>query len=140
MHRLMGVGYNYDSASDYDHFWVQNFGWALKADGSEFLPFLIIDRDKASTTSTNVAIYIYGCGCDPSTADWQQMRLRNDGGAWGDWQPFQNNISSWKLNNTPGLRTVEAELKRDAETVILSDSINYTGASTLKIHLPLVVR
>jgi hypothetical protein len=35
---------------------------------------------------------------------------------------------------------VEAELKRDAETVILSDSINYTGASTLKIHLPLVVR
>ena len=134
--RKMGVGYHYESASDFDHYWVQNFGQPYDQNNQPIFP-LIINQDEVSTTSTNVTIYIYGYG-DPAS-EWEQMRLRNDGGAWGSWKPFQNSFS-WTRNNTSGIRTVDAELKWNTDTFIASDSINYTGASTRQIYLPLVVR
>jgi uncharacterized protein YkwD len=110
----IGVGYANQSGSDYYHYWTQDFG---KRNG--VYP-LIINRDAASTDSRNVSLYIYGT--------FEQIRLKNDGGTWGNWQTFQNNLA-WKIANGVGAHTVTAELmKTGSTTVTSSDSIYLTPA------------
>jgi hypothetical protein len=102
--------------------WVQDFG-----SRPDSYP-LIINREATNTASTNVSLYLYG--------NWKQMRLRNDDGSWGDWQPFSHDVS-WTLNNAPGVRTVEAELSDDTRTVSSSDSIELlTSASVPESPTP----
>ncbi len=109
----IGVGYAAVNGSDYTRYWTQDFG---KRRG--VYP-LIINRDAASTGSRNVSLYIYG--------SFQQMRLKNDNGNWGNWQPFQNNVT-WTLGNGVGTRTVTAELKSGSTVVASSDTIDLTVA------------
>lgn len=97
----VGVGYH-------SRVWVQDFS----RDQAAFP--LIINREALTTEQTSVAIYIYG--------SWSEMRLRNDGGAWGDWQPFQTEFT-WQLSATPGQRLVEAELRTGTTTTVSSDGI-----------------
>lgn len=52
------------------------------------------------------------------------MRLRNDDGAWSAWQPFANEVA-WTLNSTPGLRTVDVEMRSGATIKTNSDTITY---------------
>ena len=80
---------------------------------------LIINRDAASTDSRNVSLYIYG--------SFQQMRLKNDNGAWGTWQTFQNNVT-WTIANGVGTHTVTAELKNGSAVVTSSDTIYLSQA------------
>lgn len=102
--------------------WVQDFGTP-----ADTFP-LIINREARDTESINVALYIYGT--------WQQMRFRNDDGAWSDWQPFSHDIV-WTLNNTQGVRTVTVELTDGTRTVSSSDSIELiTGASVPESPTP----
>jgi uncharacterized protein YkwD len=98
----VGVGYH-------SRVWVQDFSRNQAA-----YP-LIINREARNTGQTSVTIYIYGA--------WTEMRLRNDGGAWSDWQPFQTEFT-WELAATPGQRLVEAELRTGATTVVSSDVID----------------
>ncbi len=109
----IGVGYNSIDNSGYYHYWVQDFGHPL----SEYP--LIINRDAASTTDRDVSIYIYG--------NFQQMRLKNDNAAWGNWQTFQNSFP-WTLTGGVGDRTVTAELKTGSTTYTSSDTIYLNGS------------
>ncbi len=84
----IGVGYASVNGSDYGRYWTQDFG-----ERNGVYP-LIINRDAASTDSRHVSLYIYG--------SFQQMRLKNDSGAWGDWQTFQNNVA-WTISNGVGI-------------------------------------
>jgi uncharacterized protein YkwD len=105
------IGVGYASGGAYSHYWVQDFG---RRDG--VYP-LVINREAASTDSRTVDLYIYG--------DWQYIRLRNDDDAWGDWQPFQNQLS-WLLNSGASEHTVWAEIKSGSLTVASNDSIILT--------------
>jgi uncharacterized protein YkwD len=109
----IGVGYAAVSGSKYTRYWTQDFG---RRNG--VYP-LIINRDAASTNSRSVSLYIYGT--------FEQMRLKNESGAWGDWQTFQNTLA-WKIANGVGTHTVTAELKTGSTTVTSSDMIYLTPA------------
>ena len=118
----IGVGYATASGSKYVRYWTQDFGRR-----SGVYP-LIINRDAASTDSRNVSLYIYG--------SFQQMRLKNDGDAWGDWQAFQNAVA-WTLANGVGTHTVTAELKSGSTVVSSSDIIYLTVADAPQLgNLP----
>jgi hypothetical protein len=114
------VGY-YAGGGDYFSYWVQDFGrrWDVYP--------LIIDRDAATTESQEVALYIYG--------DWQEMRLRNDDGAWTDWQPFQP-ATSWTLAAGRGEHAVWAELRAEGRSAASGDSIYLDAASPALNDLP----
>ncbi|HTP10508.1 MAG TPA: CAP domain-containing protein [Anaerolineae bacterium] len=109
----IGIGYATASGSSYYRYWTQDFGQR-----SGVYP-LIINRDAASTDSRHVALYIYG--------SFQQMRLKNDNGAWSDWQTFQNNVA-WIIANGVGTHTVTAELKSGSTVITSSDTIYLTVA------------
>ncbi len=104
----IGVGYYAVSGSTYYHYWTQDFGRR-----SNVYP-LIINRDAERTQSTNVSIYIYG--------SWTQMRLKNDNGSFGAWQPFQASFN-WTIAGGGGTHTVTAELTNGTTTVTTSDTI-----------------
>lgn len=97
----IGVGF-------YDSVWVQDFSRRR-----DYYP-LIINGDAATTTSVNVALYMYG--------EWDEMRLRNDDGSWSEWQPFASEVN-WELNAIPGERVVEAELRTANNSTTTSDTI-----------------
>lgn len=104
----IGVGYYEVSGSTYTRYWTQDFGKR-----SNVYP-LIINRDAERTTSTNVSIYIYG--------SWTQMRLKNDNGSFGAWQPFQASFN-WTIAGGGGTHTVTAELSNGSTTTTTSDTI-----------------
>lgn len=102
--RELGVGF-------YENRWVQDFGTR-----SDVYP-LLINAEARQTDTFDVTLYIYGT--------WQEMRLRNDADAWGEWIPFSSE-TDWTLNAVAGLRTVEVELRSGAKTATSSDSIELT--------------
>jgi hypothetical protein len=53
------------------------------------------------------------------------MRLRNDNGPWGAWQPFSNSFN-WALNWIQGTREVCAQLQSGSITVTTCDTIELT--------------
>ncbi len=110
----IGVGYAEVNGSTYYQYWVQDFG---RRNG--VYP-LIINRDAATTNSQNVSIYIYG--------SWTQMRLKNDNGSWGNWQPFQSSFN-WTIGSGGETHTVAAELNAGTTTVSTSDTIFLIGPS-----------
>jgi uncharacterized protein YkwD len=117
----IGVGYASVSGSTYTRYWTQDFGRR-----SGVYP-LIINRDAASTANRHVSLYIYG--------SFQQMRLKNDSGAWGDWLTFQNNVV-WAISNGVGVHTVTAELKTGSTIVTSSDTIYLSQADPELGNLP----
>ena len=121
----IGIGYANISNSTYHAYWTQDFGRR-----SGVYP-LIVNRDAASTASRSVPIYIYG--------SFQQMRLKNDGDAWGAWQTFSNSFN-WTLNNSIGTHTVAAELKSGSAVVSTSDTIYLSQADPAQLgNLPSAV-
>jgi uncharacterized protein YkwD len=118
----IGVGY-FSGSGDYGSYWVQDFGRR-----SGVYP-LVINREAANTTSTDVSLYIYG--------SFKQMRLKNESGAWSEWQTFQTNMA-WTLSSCNGPKTVTAELKTGATVITSSDSITLAstgqGMCTAPLH------
>ncbi len=120
-HREIGMGYFYRAGDpqDFGHYWVQDFGWP-----SGSYP-LIINREAITTTTRSVSIYLYG--------SFTHMRLKNDNGAYGSWQAFQNSFN-WTLWPGNGVRTVTAELSNNGGASVAatsSDTINLTGQPQL---------
>lgn len=117
----IGVGYSLDANdafpdanAPYRHYWVQNFGT-----NADVFP-VVIENEAATTDSPQVDVYVYGEG-------WAtDMRIRSDEGAWGEWQPFQSELSV-ELPLAEGQHTVEVEL-RDAAGQIRTalDDIYFT--------------
>ncbi|CAM2069084.1 SCP domain-containing protein [Sulfidibacter corallicola] len=98
------------------HYWTQNFG----RNGSTYP--VVINREAYETELTAVELYVYGSG------EFTEMRFRNDGGTWSDWEPFSTDVN-WILNAVNGVREVDAELRRgNGSTVQASDTIVLTQA------------
>ncbi len=104
-YREIGVGY-------FDDHWVQDFG---ERDG--VYP-VIINQEAPETASPDVTLYAYG--------EWSQIRLRSDNGPWSDWRSFESTLP-WSLPTTPGMHTVEAQMRSDASLITSSDTIEYVG-------------
>jgi uncharacterized protein YkwD len=106
-YREIGVGYY--RGGDWGHYWVQDFGQRGDVDP------LVINREAATTDSVYVSLYLYG-------QDWDEVRLRNDDGAWSSWRPFVNALD-WTLPCGMGLHTVQAEMRAGGQTATSSDAI-----------------
>jgi uncharacterized protein YkwD len=106
----IGVGY-WLGDGEWDHYWVQDFGRR-----SDVYP-LVINAEADSTTGKTVRLYIYG-----TTAEWQELRLRNENGEWSPWQAFTNELT-WELASGSGPRTVSVELRGPAGSTTSQDSI-----------------
>ncbi len=104
------IGVGYYLGGSWGSYWVQDFGRR-----TDVYP-LVINREAAQTTSRSVALYIYGSGI------FDQMRLKNENGSFGAWQPFQTELP-WTLSACNGSKTVTAELKNPGTTITSSDSI-----------------
>jgi hypothetical protein len=127
LHREMweiGVGYS-EGSSTYRRHWVQDFGRR-----SGVYP-LVINGEDAATDSRVMFLYAYG--------DWNEIRLRNNDGAWGDWQTFHNTLS-WTLSGASGEQTVWAEMRSGGQAVISNDSIYFTGSGEMSrsVYLPII--
>jgi uncharacterized protein YkwD len=120
----IGVGY-YAGGGDYFRYWVQNFG---RRDG--VYP-LTINREAIATESRNVSLYIYGT--------WDEVRLRNDDGAWSSWLPFQNTMS-WTLGTGRGEHTVWAEMRKSGQSASSSDAIYLDVSLPSLDNLPDAIR
>lgn len=123
-YREFGVGYY--QGGPWSSYWVQDF-----ASRSSSYP-LVIDLEQAATNDPDVDLYLYGTGV------WNEMRLRNDGGNWGDWQPFRSNIQ-WKLDWAQGVHTVSVELRKSGQIsagAASSDSIELTTSGAQLGNLP----
>jgi uncharacterized protein YkwD len=116
----IGVGY-YEGGGAYYRYWVQDFGRR----GGVYP--LIINGDAAETESTDVSLYIYG--------EWEEIRLRNDEGAWSAWMPFQSTMD-WTLQSVGGERTVHAEMRTGSESATSSDTIYLNAALPALGNLP----
>ncbi len=114
----IGAGYYYLASSTYKTYWVQEFGRRFNR-----YP-VIINNEAADTDTPNVELYIYGEG------EWQEMRLRNDGGDWSSWQPFQKRLN-WTLPNTAGEHTVEVKLRSSSVEITSRDKITLTTGASL---------
>jgi uncharacterized repeat protein (TIGR01451 family) len=91
-------------------YWTQNFGRK-----NTTYP-VVIAREAFQVTNSTVDLYVYGTG-------WaQQMRFRNDGGAWSAWQTFAANVS-WVLGSGNGLKTVDCEIKNGTTVYAASDQV-----------------
>lgn len=131
----IGVGYYYQSGDQADirnnlnsdctadtfnngpyyHYWSQDFGAR-----STVFP-VVIEREAHSTTSTSVALYVYGTG-------WaSQMRFSNDGATWSAWQTFNPN-KTWTLSGGGGPKTVYAQIKNSSGTVRQASDTIYLDA------------
>jgi uncharacterized protein YkwD len=104
------IGVGYSQGGSWGTYWVQDFG---KRTGS--YP-LVINREAALANARNVSLYLYGSGV------FQQVRVRNEGGDFTDWQPFQADLP-WTLSVCNGVKSVTAELKNPTFTVVSTDSI-----------------
>ncbi len=104
-YREIGVGF-------FDWYWDENFG-----SRNGVYP-VVINGEASTTDSAQVKLYIYG--------SWTDIRLRNDGGDWSDWQTFSNEID-WQIPAVAGVHTVEVEIRSGSSTYLNSDSIEYTG-------------
>lgn len=100
-YREIGVGYS-------SLYWTQDFTTRYTV-----YP-VVINREARQSTTPDVSLYLYG--------SWTEMRLRNDGGEWSAWQPFQNEVA-WTLTQAGGTRTVDVEMRSDQTTVSSSDTI-----------------
>ncbi len=116
----IGAGF-YQGSGDWGRYWVQNFGRRRNV-----YP-LVINREAATADSPDVSLYIYG--------DWDEIRLRNDGGSWTSWQPFQSTMN-WRLYWSRGERTVWAEMRAGSRTAASSDTIYLTTGSPILGNLP----
>lgn len=126
----LGVGYYLDSADSanvrndldsnctaetfnngpYFRYWTQDFGRR-----SSNYP-VVIEREAYATASRDVDLYLYGAG-------WaQEMRLRNELGAWSPWMPFATDVA-WQLSLGGGVKTVWAEIRNGATVRSASDTI-----------------
>lgn len=100
------------------HYWTQDFGRR-----NDVYP-VVIDREAFTTATRDVDLYLYGTGFA------QEMRLRNEAGAFTAWMPFDATVA-WQLSAAGGVKTVTAEIRNGATVRSASDTILLEGAVTV---------
>ena len=115
------VGIGFDENGTAGRKWVQDFGRR-----SLVYP-VVINKEAKSTGNANVDLYIYGDGI------FDELRIKNEGGAWTNWQPFQKEVN-WNIHPWLGTRTVHVELKHLQSGTIVSseDQIEFNGVAGVK--------
>ena len=110
--REVGVAYVHAPNSEYQDYWVQDFG-----SRSEVFP-LIINLEAVQTATPSVKLYVHG-------GPWaQQARYSNDNQHWTEWEDYQA-TREWTLAPADGRQTVYVELrngkdcKRQTATIAL---------------------
>jgi uncharacterized protein YkwD len=92
------------------HYWTQNFGLR-----NTVYP-VVIEREAYQTATRDVNLYLYGSG-------WaDEMRIRNEDGAWTPWQPFSANLA-WQLSPGGGTKEVFVEIRSGGTVRSTSDTI-----------------
>ena len=89
-------------------YWAQDFGRRAGV-----FP-VVIDGEAPSTPSRRVRVHVYG--------DWRELRVANDGGAFGPWRPFESDFD-WTLGAAVGTRTLTVQMRAGRRTASSSDSI-----------------
>ncbi len=102
-----GVGY-FAGAGTFPSYWAQDFG--VRGDVTP----MVLAGEAATTTQRELDVYVRG--------QWNQIRLRNDSGAWSAWQPFTNSFT-WTIGDGRGRHIVAAELRNGGTTRSTCDSI-----------------
>ncbi len=123
-YREFGVGFS--PGGPFSSYWVQDFGTR-----SDSYP-LVINREAAVTDTPQISLYLYGEGV------WNEMRLRNDSGAWTGWRAFAKNVD-WTLDWTQGVHTVSVEFRKTGQTTAAassSDTIDLTTNGAALGNLP----
>jgi hypothetical protein len=117
--REAGGGYAYSQTAYYHRYWTLDFGARNDAQGDAVYP-VVINNEAWSTTALDVNLYVYGEG-------WAtEMRFRNEGGAWSNWQPFRC-TKAWTLSAEKGSPAVVYAQVRAGSTIVESSDI---------IHIP----
>lgn len=108
----------------YYHYWVQMFGTRTTV-----YP-LVIEGEAWQTSSGNVDLYLYAPGTGV------QMRFSNDGVTWSTWEAYDA-ASTWSLAAGDGLRTVFAQVRNTAGTVVSTgcDRIWRTGGGGTELYV-----
>jgi uncharacterized protein YkwD len=96
--REIGVGFARNAKSTYGRYWVQVFC------GRDSVYPIVINLDAYSTSQADVTLYIHG----PKNAE--RMRIRNNSGDFGPWQPYRSNLN-WRLGGSSGKQRVEVEVE-----------------------------
>ncbi len=140
--REIGVGFYFDAADvgnvrqdndgncvtdsfnngPYQEYWTQNFGTR-----NSVFP-MIINQEAYETDQIEVDLFLYGQGV------MTEIRLRNDGGSFTSWMPFDAN-PMWELNPVDGTRTVTVEM-RNAAMQIFSASDTIELANFFSCDMP----
>jgi uncharacterized protein YkwD len=95
-------------------YWAQDFGRRRGV-----FP-VVIDGEAPTTPSRLVHVHAYG--------DWMEMRVANDGGAFGPWRPFASDFD-WTLDAAAGTRTVTVQMRAGRRTASSSDAIVLEGGA-----------
>jgi uncharacterized protein YkwD len=103
----IGVGY-YSGAGKFPSYWVQDFG--VRSDTAP----MVLAGEASVTTDRNIDVYVHG--------EWNEIRLKNDNGAWTSWQPFTNSFD-WTIGKGRGDHVVAAELRNGGTTHSTCDTI-----------------
>ena len=102
----------------FTRYWTQNFGRR-----NAVYP-VVIAREAHLVESRDVELYLYGSG-------WaDDMRLRNESGAWTDWQPFASDVG-WQLSAGSGTKTVTVELSNGTSVLTFSDTVQLEDSGEL---------
>jgi uncharacterized protein YkwD len=121
----IGVGY-FSGAGKFPSYWVQDFGVR-----SDVAP-MVLAGEAPVTTDRNIDVYVHG--------EWNEIRLKNDNGAWTDWQPFTNSFD-WTINKGRGQHVVAAELRNAGTMRSTCDTItlDVPAVAAEKIDAPIKV-
>lgn len=117
-YREIGVGW-------FDDHWVQDFG-----ERADVYP-LIINQEAPKTASPDVTLYAYG--------DWSEIRIRCDDDPWSAWRSFESTLP-WSLPATPGMHTIEVQMRSGGSLITSSDTIEYVDEPSGQHQPPPQVR
>ena len=94
--REIGVARAVNEKSDYGTYWVQDFC------GRDGVWPVIINNESCDTATTAVSLYIY------YPADTTRMRISNDNGDFGPWQPASPRLN-WTIGTGKGVHRVTVQ-------------------------------
>jgi hypothetical protein len=96
-------------------FWIYTHEDITRPTGS-----ILIDGGATCTTSRSVTLTL---SAEDPESDVVEMRFRNRGGDWSDWEPYSTS-KSWTLSSGNGTKIVEVQFKNGAKlTAISHDTI-----------------
>ena len=145
-----GWGYSWSTTA-----LTEGQGWALRAvasdgDGHQVSAEIIglgvdhtaptgsirINSGGAVTSSRSVLLNL---AASDSLSLVAAMQLRNDGGTWGEWEPYVA-TSAWQLPETAGSHTVGVRYRDAAGNISAEQSATITYPATHRIGLPMILR